>query len=154
MLKREEIMKRIAILGSSGGNLYAQGGDDPYTMMDEMFAQAEGAGIEIAYIQFVGTTSSMDTISMDAKAKLYFLEKGILCEGKEKTLKEINEDAKKMDLKLAQLIEEGQIDALVLLSCDPKGVNQEALKAAALKQIPITGTVEPQWPMYRQWDVR
>ena len=47
-------IKRVAIVGSSGGNLYAQGGDDPYTMMDEMFAQGSGVDIEISFIQFIG----------------------------------------------------------------------------------------------------
>ena len=45
-----------------------------------------------------------------------------------------------MDAKLASQIEQGQIDALILLSCDPKGVNHQALMMAAKKQIPVTGT--------------
>ena len=133
-------MKKIAILGSSGGNLYAQGGDDPYSMMDEMFAQAEGAGIEIGFIQFIGTSGSMDTISMDAPAKLYTLKNGMLQEGSEKALQEINEDAKELDQQLAEMIQLDQIDGLVLMSCDPKGVNHEALMAASQKQIPVVGT--------------
>lgn len=133
-------IKRVAIVGSSGGNLYAQGGDDPYTMMDEMFAQESGVDIEISFIQFIGASGSMDTISMDAKANLYFLEQGHLCESETKTLKEINQMAAQMDAKLASQIEQGQIDALILLSCDPKGVNHRALMMAAKKQIPVTGT--------------
>lgn len=133
-------IKRVAIVGSSGGNLYAQGGDDPYTMMDEMFAQGSGVDIEISFIQFIGASGSMDTISMDAKANLYFLEQGHLCESETKTLKEINQMAAQMDAKLASQIEQGQIDALILLSCDPKGVNHQALMMAAKKQIPVTGT--------------
>lgn len=126
-------IKRVAIVGSSGGNLYAQGGDDPYTMMDEMFAQGSGVDIEISFIQFIGASGSMDTISMDAKANLYFLEQGHLCESETKTLKEINQMAAQMDAKLASQIEQGQIDALILLSCDPKGVNHQALMMAAKK---------------------
>ena len=38
-------MKRLAILGSSGGNLYNQGGNDPKKMMSEIFTQADSAGI-------------------------------------------------------------------------------------------------------------
>ena len=49
-------MKRLAVLGSSGGNLYNQGGSDPQGMMKEIFNQANSAGIELAYIQFVGTS--------------------------------------------------------------------------------------------------
>ena len=33
-------MKRLAIIGSSGGNLYNQGGNDPKKMMEEIFVQA------------------------------------------------------------------------------------------------------------------
>lgn len=32
--------KRIAVIGSSGGNLYNQGGSDPNAMMKEIFTQA------------------------------------------------------------------------------------------------------------------
>ena len=70
-------MKRLAVLGSSGGNLYNQGGSDPQGMMKEIFNQANSAGIELAYIQFVGTSGSMDGISMSAKARLYTLKERI-----------------------------------------------------------------------------
>ena len=33
--------KRIAVIGSSGGNLYNQGGSDPNAMMKEIFTQAQ-----------------------------------------------------------------------------------------------------------------
>ena len=59
-------MKRLAIIGSSGGNLYNQGGNDPKKMMEEIFVQAGSAGIEVAYIQFIGTNTTMDNISMEA----------------------------------------------------------------------------------------
>lgn len=126
-------IKRVAIVGSSGGNLYAQGGDDPYTMMDEMFAQGSGVDIEISFIQFIGASGSMDTTSMDAKANLYFLEQGHLCESETKTLKEINQMAVQMDVKLASQIEQGQIDALILLSCDPKGCESSSFDDGSKK---------------------
>ena len=134
-------MKRLAVLGSSGGNLYNQGGSDPRGMMREIFNQAESAGIEVAYIQFVGTTGSMDTISMDAKARLYTLaEGGELAESGEQTLAEINKLAEASDEKLAELIRAGEIDGIMLMSCDPKGINSRALTAAAEKGIPVAGT--------------
>ena len=34
-------MKKLAVIGSSGGNLYNQGGNDPAKMMREIFVQAE-----------------------------------------------------------------------------------------------------------------
>ena len=58
-------MKHLAVLGSSGGNLYNQGGNDPHGMMKEIFNQAESAGIDVSFVQFVGTSGSMDGISMD-----------------------------------------------------------------------------------------
>lgn len=134
-------MKRIAIVGSSGGNLYNQGGNDPDGMMGEIFIQAESADIEVAYIQFIGTSGSMDGISMDARARLYTLgQRMSLKAGEEKTLSEINRMAAELDQKLAMLVREGKIDGLMLMSCDPKGVNKEAIKAAAEKKIPVAGT--------------
>ena len=134
-------MKRIAIIGSSGGNLYNQGGSDPKKMMEEVFTQADSAGIEVAYVQFVGTSASMDNISMDAKARLWTLaDKNTVACSEEKTLKEINELASNNDEELARLISDGKIDGIMLLSCDPQGTNRKALTAAAEKQIPCAGT--------------
>lgn len=133
-------MKQLGVIGSSGGNLYNQGGSDPYGMMKEIFTQASAAGIEVGYVQFIGTTGSMDTISPDAAAKLYTLSHGEITESSEQKLKEINELAKACDKELAALIRAGKIDGLMLMSCDPKGVNQQALTAAAEIQIPIAGT--------------
>ena len=134
-------MKHLAVLGSSGGNLYNQGGNDPQGMMKEIFNQADSAGIEVSYVQFVGTSGSMDGISMDAKARLYTLsgDKAVTA-SEEKTLREINELAKEKDKELAQLIRDGKIDGIMLMSCDPKGINHEALTAAAEKKVPVAGT--------------
>ena len=46
-------MKKIAVIGSSGGNLRSQGGADPQKMMAKIFAQAKAAGIEVSAIQFI-----------------------------------------------------------------------------------------------------
>lgn len=134
-------MKRLAIVGSSGGNLYNQGGNDPEGMMREIFAQADSAGIEVGYIQFIGTTSTMDGISMEAKARLYTLNgKNSLGTSEEKTLAEINELSQESDRELARMIRSGEIDGIMLMSCDPKGVNKEAVMAAAEMKIPVAGT--------------
>ena len=134
-------MKKLAVLGSSGGNLYTQGGNDPQGMMREIFNQADSAGIEVAFIQFVGTSGSMDVISKNAKARLYTLDgNGALTAGDEATLEEVNAQAKEYDAKLRELILAGEIDGIMLMSCDPKGINREALSAAAEKAIPVAGT--------------
>ena len=132
--------KRIAVIGSSGGNLYNQGGSDPNAMMKEIFTQAQSAGIEVSFIQFIGAQATMDNISMDAKARLYTLEGGQLTAGPQASLKEINQQAAVLDEQLAKLIDDGAIDGLVLMSSDPKGVNAKAVAAAARKQIPAVGT--------------
>lgn len=133
-------MKRIAVVGSSGGNLYSQGGSDPYGMMREIFTQANSIDADITFVQLIGAGQSMDSIQANAKAKLYYVDNGVLQETAEKTLQEINEEANVYDKKLADMIRRDQIDGILLMSCDPKGVNQEALRAASEKQIPIAGT--------------
>lgn len=134
-------MKNLAVLGSSGGNLYTQGGSDPQAMMREIFNQADSAGIKVAFVQFVGTSGSMDTITKDAKARLYTLDAdGALTAGAEATLETVNAEARGYDAKLAELIRAGQIDGLMLLSCDPKGINHGALTAAAETGVPVAGT--------------
>lgn len=132
--------KHIAVIGSSGGNLYNQGGSDPKAMMKEIFTQADSAGIEVSFIQFIGAEATMDNISMDTKARLYTLEGGQVVCGEAAALKEINQQAAALDEQLAKLIDEGAIDGLVLMSSDPKGVNSKAVAAAARKKIPAVGT--------------
>ena len=134
-------MKQLAVVGSSGGNLYNQGGSDPKKMMEEIFTQAESAGIEVAYVQFIGTNTTMDNISLEAKARLWTLDgKNSVSCSEEAALKDINKLAEKNDGELAGLIREGKIDGIMLMSCDPKGTNNKALTAAAEKQIPLAGT--------------
>jgi len=134
-------MKRVAIIGSSGGNLYAQGGNNPTVLLKEIFTQAQSAGIEIGWVEFIGASSSMDTISPDAKAKLYTLgDNGTVIAGSETTLREVNEQAKQLDTKLAQMILDGEIDGVMMMSCDPNGVNSASIKAMAEKNIPVVGT--------------
>ena len=92
--------KTVAVLGSSGGNLYSQGGNDPQRMFSEIMTQARSADMEIVCVLFIGTDKSMDGIAMDAKAKLYTLSGAAIEPGEEKTLAEINQDAKRLDSEL------------------------------------------------------
>ncbi len=133
-------MKHLAVVGSSGGNLYTQGGNDPKKMLEEIFAQAGSADIEISYIQFIGTNMSMDNISKDAEADLWTLEEGGAVCSARGTLEEINQKAAETDEELAQLILNGAVDGIMLLSCDPAGANKKALTAAAEKKLPVAGT--------------
>lgn len=133
-------MKQIAVIGSSGGNLYSQGGNSIDGMMKEIFMQTESAGMEIAYLQFVGASGSMDTIGKDSPATLFGLENGKIKELFSGPLNEVNERAATTDADLAELIRAGKIDAMMLLSADPNGANHQAIAAAAEKKIPLVGT--------------
>lgn len=134
-------MKHLAVIGSSGGNLYNQGGMDPVKMMHEIFVQAESADIEVSFVQFIGAHTSMDGISMDAKAQLWKLDgTSRISPSEDMALSEVNELAKESDQKLAEMIDKGEIDGLILLSCDPEGVNKLALEAAAKTGTPCAGT--------------
>lgn len=133
-------MKKIAIVGSSGGNLYMQGGNNPQALLKEILAQADSAGIEIGFVEFIGALRTMDNIPADAPAALYSLSDGTVIADEQKPLNEVNADATKLDAQLAQMILEGTIDGLVLMSCDPTGINKESLSAAAEMKIPCVGT--------------
>ena len=63
--------KAVAILGSSGGNLYNLGGKDPESLLGELVRQIKAAGMELAAIQFIGAEASMDTARPDTKAALW-----------------------------------------------------------------------------------
>jgi fructose-specific phosphotransferase system IIC component len=135
-------MKKIAILGSSGGNLYNLGGKEPLKLLGEIEVQGKSADIEIAEIQFIGAKASMDNANEKTPSKLYtwnLSEKKIIF-SEEKTLKEINEMAISKDLAIAEKIRNGEIEGLVLMSSDPKNANKHSIKAAIEKKIPIVGT--------------
>jgi len=135
------LVKKIAVVGSSGGNLYMQGGNNPQALLKEIFTQAGSAGIEVGFVEFIGASRSMDNIPQDAPAKLYSLgSDGSVTESEQKTLAEINEDAKAQDIILAEKIRNGEIDGIVLMSCDPKGINLASMTAAAEKKLPCVGT--------------
>lgn len=134
-------MKTLAVIGSSGGNLFYQGGSDPKQMIGELNMQASGAKIKIGFIQYILASKTMDNISSDTKAQLISLgEKDALITSAWSNLSEINQMAKKSDDHLAGMIMDGVIEGLILLSCDPEGVNKMALKAASVMNIPVVGT--------------
>ena len=133
-------IRKIAIIGSSGGNLYAQGGNNPAALLKEIFVQADSAGMEIAFVEFIGASASMDNIFPDAKARLYTLGGGGIESGPEAALKEINEQAKALDETLAKKIKNGEIDGVVMMSCDPGNINSASVKAMAEQKIPAVGT--------------
>lgn len=133
-------MKKIAILGSSGGNLYNLGGKDPYKLLGEIKLQCQAANIEVGGVVFIGANASMDAVTKETTAALYTLSEGEITAGETDKLAKINEQALVADAALAKAIDEGEIDALVVMSADPNKVNKQSIEAAARKKLPIAGT--------------
>lgn len=133
-------MKRLAIVGSSGGHLYVLGGNNPRVLLDEITSQAEAANLEVSHIVFVAASTSLDHVSDETQAALWAQTKG----GPEKTseglLSKVNDQAKAANKALAAAIRKGEVDGLVMVSADPKGINAEVIKAAAEMKIPVAGT--------------
>lgn len=132
--------KKIAVIGSSGGNLYSQGGSNPEKLLGEIFTQAKAAGLEIGAIQFIAAGSSMDTIKQTSMAKLYILEEGVPAVVLEDQLAAVNEKASVYDFEIAAQIESGEIEAVFMMSSDPDNTNRQVIVAAAEKKIPVCGT--------------
>ena len=133
-------MKKVAILGSSGGNLFNLGGNDPHKLLSEIIVQSNVAEIDVTAVQFIGAEVSMDHIKDTSKARLFTINQGEIESVFEGTLKETNEQAKEIDRKIAKQIDNGSIDGLIVMSVDADGANKEAIAAAARKKIPIVGT--------------
>ena len=54
--------KKIAFIGSSGGNLYKQGGNNLSAMMKEICGQTTAADMEITFVQYVLASGSLDNV--------------------------------------------------------------------------------------------
>ncbi len=133
-------MKRIAIIGSSGGNLFNSGGKEPKKLLGEIITQASSAGIEVGSIVFVGATVSMDNIKENTEARLYSYSDNEIVVSDLELLNKVNEMAIEEDKKLAKDILQGSYDGIVVMSADPKKTNKASFSAAAEKGVPIVGT--------------
>lgn len=133
-------MKKVAILGSSGGNLFNLGGKNPSKLLKEIFNQCEPAGISVSAVQFIGAEVSMDVAKNSTKAALYVWKEQELRIVYEDTLQKTNEKALQEDIKIAEKIRNDEINGLILMSIDPEYANKEAIQAAIDKKIPIVGT--------------
>lgn len=132
--------KKLAIIGSSGGNLYSQGGNDPVSLLKEIHTQAESAGIEIAEVIFLAASSSMDNISDKSPASVYTFDGNNFLKGDEKPLGELNADIKALDAKLAERINNGEIDGLISISSDPTSNNEASVNAVVEHKLPVAGS--------------
>lgn len=133
-------MKKAALIGSSGGNLYNLGGKDPGALLAEMKKQLEAADIELSRVLFVAVNQPMDGVKPGVPASLWTIEKGVFTVSETKPLQEINVLAKAADAVMADEIAKKEIEALVMISADPEGINRLSVEAAAKAGIPVTGT--------------
>ena len=133
-------MKKIAFIGSSGGNLFKQGGSDIHGMMKEILLQTGAAQMQVAAVQYILASSSLDTAGPDSPARLFTWKDGELHLEKEGTLSQINEAALEVDARIAQMVREGQIDGVMFVSAEPERVNHLTFQAAIESELPLAGT--------------
>lgn len=132
--------RKIAIIGSSGGNLYSLGGKDPKSLLGEIVKQVDAAGMEVAAIQFIGAEASMDFAKKNTAAHMWGWQAGQIEILKSASLEEINVLAKSQDESLASEIENGNIDGLIFVSADPEGVNKLSIESAIKNNIVGVGS--------------
>ncbi|WP_291280299.1 hypothetical protein [Galactobacter sp.] len=135
-----ENTQRIAVLGSSGGNLRSHGGDDPEGLLRDVQRQVEAADFELADVQFVAAEASMDSASSRTQAMLWGWRDGEPTTLAAGTLDEVNDHARQEDARIAQRIEDGEITGLILMSADPEDTNHASVTAGAAANIPAAGT--------------
>jgi fructose-specific phosphotransferase system IIC component len=132
--------KKIAVIGSSGGHLFVLGGKDAQGLLDEIVRQAEAGGFEVSHIAFVAASTSMDHVTKDTTAVLWTQDETGPKAGETVSLEEANRLAEAESARIARAIRSGEVDALIMVSADPKGINKEVVVAAAEKKIPVAGT--------------
>ena len=131
--------KKIAFIGSSGGNLYKQGGNNLPAMMKEICGQTTAADMEITFVQYVLASGSLDNVGPDSPATLYTWNGTEVQAVFQGTLTEVNVEAAKVDAKLAKKIDDGEIDGVMFVSASPDGANRQAMEACARTKIPMAG---------------
>lgn len=131
---------RVAVVGSSGGNLRSHGGDDPAALLEEVRRQLDAAGIELAAMQFVAASGSMDTARDDTSATLWQLVSGVPAPTHEGDLATVNDSARSADQDLAEAVRAGELHGLVLVSADPDDTNAAVVAAAVEASLPAAGT--------------
>ncbi len=133
-------MKKIAVIGSSGGHLFVLGGKDPQGLLDEIIRQSQAAGFEITHIAFVAASSSLDHVTEKTTAAVWTQTDSGPVSSPLLSLEEANSLARTESEKVAAAIRGGELDGLILVSADPKKLNKEAIIAAAEMKIPVAGT--------------
>ena len=126
-------------IGSSGGNLYKQGGNNLPAMMKEICGQTTAADMEITFVQYVLASGSLDNVGRTVR-QLIYMEWNRSTGSIQGTLTEVNVEAEKVDAKLAKKIDDGEIEGVMFVSASPDGANRQAMEACARTKIPMAGT--------------
>lgn len=133
-------MKRVALLGSSGGNLHRLGGHDPAQLIRAVQDQLVRAGIELAAVCFVSADGSLDSHTVRSTGTVWTLDQHAPRAVASGLLTAMNDLARTEDDIIAAAIADGQIDGLILVSADPADINSAAVKAAAAAGVPAAGS--------------
>ena len=116
-------MKNVAILGSSGGNLFNLGGAYPERLLQEIYTQLHSAGLAVSAVQFIAAEESMDVAKPTTAAAVYSItaedqdQPRISFQGQ---LSEVNDAVKSSDAAIAAQIRAGDIDGIIIMSADPE----------------------------------
>jgi hypothetical protein len=129
-------VKRVALVGSSGGNLHRSGGTEPAELLGCVREQLLLAGIELADVVFVAADTPLDAGGA-SRAALWRDHAGPERSG---SLDAINDAAREADSALASAIAAGDVDGLILVSADPVSVNRACVQAAVARDLPAVGS--------------
>lgn len=66
-------MKKIVIIGSSGGNFYNLGGVELEKLFQEIYQQCEVVGVNVVVVQFIVVEVLMDVVKLDILVLVYVL---------------------------------------------------------------------------------
>lgn len=134
------LLKRLALIGSSGGNFYRLGGSDPEQMLTDLIQSFQSTDFELANLLFVAADQSLDKKQEAVTATLYIYENNQLKKVGQGSLHAINQQAARYDSELAAQIEQSAVDGLITISSDPLGINARSVDAAIRAELPIAGT--------------
>ena len=131
--------KRIAIIGSTGGNLYLQGGLLGKNLLNSIEREVERWGYNIRAVLYLCADRSMDVIN--DKSQVTLITKNLdISEGASGELSKINQLVASGCEEIGDAIKNGEIDALISISADPAGVNQSVYQFAKHAKIPIVAS--------------
>jgi hypothetical protein len=139
MSKALRVAKKIAIIGSTGGNLYLQGGLLGKNLLHSIEREVEKWGYNIRAVLYLCAEKSMDVIN--DKSQVTLISKNLnISESASGDLSKINQLVASGCEEIGDAIKNGEIDALISISADPAGANQSVYQFAKQAKIPIVAS--------------